>query len=206
MRQRKCLRGRFMMIRSSPTSFRTRRSAGWCRCRSLPSPSGTVFVRARCVWSTHEYLKGLAVSLPPRHSDAHFLEDAGFHRLPSILGAEAHGRFTSFLDYLAPLRSRAVPGPHWYVMILGVDPRNQREGVGRSLLQEMFRRADAEVRRATSKPPSQGTYRFTRTVALPLWTTASSRAAHSPTGRFSAIPARVQRNKTVSLIAAGVTK
>lgn len=144
MRQRKCLRGRFMMIRSSPTSFRTRRSAGWCRCRSLPSPSGTVFVRARCVWSTHEYLKGLAVSLPPRHSDAHFLEDAGFHRLPSILGAEAHGRFTSFLDYLAPLRSRAVPGPHWYVMILGVDPRNQREGVGRSLLQEMFRRADAE--------------------------------------------------------------
>jgi hypothetical protein len=92
------------------------------------------------VWSTNECLKGLAVWLPPRppgcvHVD--LLEDTGFNRLPSIIGEDAFGRFTSFLDYIAPLRSRAVPGPHWYTMGLGVDPKHQREG-------DIFRRADAE--------------------------------------------------------------
>jgi GNAT superfamily N-acetyltransferase len=98
------------------------------------------------VWSTTECIKGLAVWLPPDQRDVHvdLLEEAGFNRLPSIIGEEAFGRFTSFLDFIAPLRSRAVPGPHWYTMILGVDPKRQREGVGRSLLNEMFRRADAE--------------------------------------------------------------
>lgn len=98
------------------------------------------------VWSTNGFVKGLAVWLPPNHRDVHvdLLEEAGFNRLPSIIGEEAFRRFTSFLDYIAPLRSKAVPGPHWYTMILGVDPKHQREGVGRSLLDEIFRRADAE--------------------------------------------------------------
>jgi GNAT superfamily N-acetyltransferase len=98
------------------------------------------------VWATNECIKGLAVWLPPDHRNVHvdLLEETGFSRLPSIIGEEAFGRFKSFMDYIAPLRSRAVPGPHWYTMGLGVDPKRQREGVGRSLLHEIFPRADAE--------------------------------------------------------------
>jgi len=102
-------------------------------------------VRVGEVWSTDEFIKGLAVWLAPnRDAQVNLLEEAGFHQLLPIIGEEAFGSFTSFLDYLAPLRARVVPGPHWYTMILGVDPKHQCEGVGRSLLREIFRRADAE--------------------------------------------------------------
>ncbi len=72
------------------------------------------------------------------------LEESGFNRLPSTVGEEAFGRFTSFLDYLAPFRSSGVPVPHWYTMILGVDPGHQGQGLGRMLLNHMFERADTE--------------------------------------------------------------
>jgi GNAT superfamily N-acetyltransferase len=72
------------------------------------------------------------------------LEESGFNRLPSTVGEEAFGRFTSFLDYLAPFRSSGVPVPHSYTMILGVDPGHQRQGLGRMLLNHMFERADTE--------------------------------------------------------------
>ncbi|MDQ3702770.1 MAG: GNAT family N-acetyltransferase [Chloroflexota bacterium] len=42
----------------------------------------------------------------------------------------------------APHR-RAVPGPHWYLLLLGTDPTQRRTGVGSALVRHGTARADA---------------------------------------------------------------
>ena len=90
-------------------------------------------------------VSGVAVWWPPEHRqmDMDKLDEAGFTTLPSVIGEEAFGRFTGALDYIESFHQNAVPGPHWYAMVLGVDPAHHGRGVGRQLLNETFARADA---------------------------------------------------------------
>jgi len=56
---------------------------------------------------------------------------------------------------LGELHAQAVPPDHWYLLILGVDPPRQGQGVGGSLIEPILRRADAEGRQfylETMKP------------------------------------------------------
>jgi GNAT superfamily N-acetyltransferase len=112
--------------------------------RSLSLPFHSVFLRygllAGEVWTSDPTMRGLAVFLPPGQREM----NAEMPELESILGQEAFLRFQSALDYMAPLRSSAVPVPHWYTMALGVDPEHQGTGIGRMLLNCMFQRADSE--------------------------------------------------------------
>ena len=41
------------------------------------------------------------------------------------------------------LRKRLVPGPHWYLMLLFVEPDRQGQGIGSSLLRPVLAKADA---------------------------------------------------------------
>jgi GNAT superfamily N-acetyltransferase len=68
---------------------------------------------------------------------------AGFDRLSTLIGAEALQRLGRVLDYLEAVHRRDVPPEHWYLLIVGVAPAQQGQGVGRALLQPMLDKADA---------------------------------------------------------------
>ncbi len=76
-------------------------------------------------------LAGVLIAAPP---DAFPLPAASFaRRLRSSLGQglRVARRWAEVFEALAPLHP---PEPHWYLSTLGVDPRQQRRGLGRALL------------------------------------------------------------------------
>jgi GNAT superfamily N-acetyltransferase len=68
---------------------------------------------------------------------------AGLDDLPTIIGASAAERFFSVLAAVDPYHHRDVPPAHWYVMVVGVAPEVQGQGLGRALLQPIIDRANA---------------------------------------------------------------
>lgn len=69
--------------------------------------------------------------------------------LPSVLkGAASLGpggfrRLINVGDYTEEAHHRLVPVPHWYLMILGVDPEQQGKGIGAALMRPVLAKADA---------------------------------------------------------------
>lgn len=96
------------------------------------------------VWTTPA-LDGIAVWWPPEHTaiDEGKMAESGFVNLAEEIGAEPFGRFTSVLDAIDPLHRRDMPDPHWYAMVIGVDPARQGRGVGGALLGAVLARADS---------------------------------------------------------------
>jgi ribosomal protein S18 acetylase RimI-like enzyme len=97
------------------------------------------------VWTTSGALVGVAICLPPglemtQESPA----QAGFNRLSALIGAEAVGRFGWILDYLETVHHHVLPPKHWYVMVVGVEPEHQGQGVGSALMRPILDRADAD--------------------------------------------------------------
>ena len=92
---------------------------------------------------------GHAVWLPPgaTHVADERLAQAGFVNPEAHMGAGALARFGAFMDQISPIHDRLVPEPHWYLMILGVDPPHQGQHVGSALIDSTLARADAEERR-----------------------------------------------------------
>lgn len=87
---------------------------------------------------------GASVWIPPdaAPTDEMFAE-SGLSRLGELLGADAAGRFGRVIDFVEPFHKAAMPEPHWYVMVVGVAPAFQGQGLGHALLQPMLDRADA---------------------------------------------------------------
>ena len=56
---------------------------------------------------------------------------------------DARRRAMGVFDYTERLHQRAMPGPHWYLMALGVAPASQGQGIGSSLIQPVLAQADA---------------------------------------------------------------
>ena len=57
-------------------------------------------------------------------------------------------RFMKIMNTFEHLHDRDVPEPHWYLMVLGVDPPRQGQGVGGALMQPILvarRRRQAAV-------------------------------------------------------------
>jgi GNAT superfamily N-acetyltransferase len=101
--------------------------------------------RFGAAWTTAEGVAGAAIWLPPG-SGAVTPErpaQAGWAAAAARLGEEALGRFLASLAHLDALRRRDQPGPHWYLMVLGVDPPRQGRGIGGRLLQPALAHADA---------------------------------------------------------------
>jgi GNAT superfamily N-acetyltransferase len=86
---------------------------------------------------------GAAVCLPPGATEV--TEEragvAGLDRLPVTIGEGAAARFGSVLQFLDPFHGADVSEPHWYVMVVGVEPSARGQGLGRALLEPMLRHA-----------------------------------------------------------------
>lgn len=98
------------------------------------------------VWVTDGNIDAVGIWLPPEHREyrEELFDKAGFNRLPESMGEEAFGRFMEVVEHLETLHKRDVPMPHWYGMVLGVEPSRQGQGLGRLLLRTMFGMADEQ--------------------------------------------------------------
>lgn len=98
------------------------------------------------VHSTLDAIKGAAVWLPPGDSIAtpERLVQAGFTEAASNMDETGLNRFGAFMDHAEQVHDQVMEGDHWYLMILGVDPPIQGQGIGSTLLQPMLQRTDTE--------------------------------------------------------------
>jgi len=90
---------------------------------------------------------GVALVAPPGRSNPPFLDRCRFF-LANLLappGVRAPLRsFVAGLGLLDEVERHHYPQPHWYLGVLGVSPAAQGRGVGRALLDEVFRLGDAD--------------------------------------------------------------
>jgi ribosomal protein S18 acetylase RimI-like enzyme len=97
------------------------------------------------VSTTAGQMVGHAVWLPPGDTSIsdERLAEFGFAEAPEAMGALALERFGGFMELMGVHHERLMPEPHWYLMILGVEPDRQGEGIGSSLIASTLTQADA---------------------------------------------------------------
>jgi GNAT superfamily N-acetyltransferase len=98
------------------------------------------------VWVTDGDIDAVGIWWAPSHDQVgeELLEESGFTKLPEAIGADAFGRFMEVVEHIEMLHKRDMPMPHWYAMVLGVEPSLQGQGLGRLLLRTVFDIADKE--------------------------------------------------------------
>jgi ribosomal protein S18 acetylase RimI-like enzyme len=98
------------------------------------------------VHTTPGKAEGAAVWLPPGSTDMPLwrMIRAGFLAALLKLGLAELNRLNNANNYLDKLHKRDMPGTHWFLMTLGVDPARQGQGVGGALIRPVLARADAD--------------------------------------------------------------
>ena len=91
-------------------------------------------------------IDGVAVWLPPGQTHVTTWRYAlvGYLQLPFFMGFKQF--FTRSMkrdDLEQKMREEIIPGPHWYLWILAVDPVRQGKGVGTILMRTGLKSADA---------------------------------------------------------------
>ena len=100
--------------------------------------TGEVYVTAGAV-------EGVALWLPPNAKwTRENIEASGMHETPAVIGNDAYQRYREVVSQEWQARLREIPGPGWYLFILGVEPRVQRRGLGGALMRPILDRADTE--------------------------------------------------------------
>ncbi len=97
------------------------------------------------VYTTPAY-EGAACWLPPGRTYPTLwrLLSVAWRDPPLAMGWQGYRRFTQVDAYLEHAHRSAVPGPHWYLWELGIDPAHQHQGIGGALLRPILERADHE--------------------------------------------------------------
>jgi GNAT superfamily N-acetyltransferase len=118
------------------------------RARLAPSFVGKVVRYCSSYGEVHTtpMLEGVACWLPPGNSAPTFTRmlRTGLLTEPLKFGRAGLRRFMDMVSYTEKVHKRAVPGPHWYLWGLGVEPSEQGKGIGGVLMQPILRRAGAE--------------------------------------------------------------
>jgi ribosomal protein S18 acetylase RimI-like enzyme len=88
---------------------------------------------------------GVAVWLPPGASKMTMprLIRSGFPRAPLAFGLSSFQRFFKAMNLFEHLEEQNMPGPHWHLFLLGVDPSRQGQGVGGALMALKLPEVDA---------------------------------------------------------------
>jgi ribosomal protein S18 acetylase RimI-like enzyme len=60
------------------------------------------------------------------------------------VGISRLGRALNYLNFAEAQRIKIVPGRHWYLFMIGVDPAYQNQGIGSRLLTPVLAQADKE--------------------------------------------------------------
>jgi ribosomal protein S18 acetylase RimI-like enzyme len=105
------------------------------RARLLPPLFRAGFdVTAADVWSTAGRVRGAARWLPPGRPAVRIAATLrALVMTPARLG-RATGIFLAYGRAVETMRMEVAGGPHWYLAGIGVDPAEQRHGVGGALL------------------------------------------------------------------------
>lgn len=119
------------------------------RARTFPAfftAAAAYALRAGEVYTTIGTVDGAALWVPPApvapQEDSR--GSSGSASSPSPLGDDAGERLRAVMTHFGELHRRTVPSPHWYLLILGVDPLHQGRGVGGQLLTPVLARADRD--------------------------------------------------------------
>jgi ribosomal protein S18 acetylase RimI-like enzyme len=67
---------------------------------------------------------------------------AGILGVPFQIGFRPFGMFMGANETMERIHKRYMPEPHWYLLIVGVDPELQGRGIGSALLQEGLAQVD----------------------------------------------------------------
>jgi GNAT superfamily N-acetyltransferase len=71
-------------------------------------------------------------------------EQGGLAALPQTIGEAQFTRFISVLDYADQFHKHDIKEPHWYAMVVGVDPTFQGLGFGSALLSPILNEAKSK--------------------------------------------------------------
>ncbi len=86
---------------------------------------------------------------------------AGLDKLPELLGHAEMDRFFNTIGFLETFHQEDMKIPHWYVMVVGVDPAFQGKGYGRALLDPVIEKAGTDgipVYLETAQPNNRSFY------------------------------------------------
>ena len=137
------------------------------------------------VFTTANETAGAAVWLPPDGWEVtpERAAGSGLDRLGDLIGQAPATRFLEAIGFIEPFHHRDMSDPHWYTMVVGVDPLFQGRGIGRALLAPILSRADAEAMPCyleTAQPRNVAFYQHLGfrvvvnavepTSGLPMWT------------------------------------
>lgn len=116
------------------------------RARLVPLSLG-ILVRYSFLYGevyTTATVDGVACWLPPGDTTPAFLRLAriGIRDAPWELGVRGLLRYMRAEAYSSAVHTRCLPGKHWYLWGLGVEPARQGQGIGSRLIQPVLARAD----------------------------------------------------------------
>jgi ribosomal protein S18 acetylase RimI-like enzyme len=120
-----------------------RRASGLHHLNSVSLEYGLRYGRA-----THSHGgAAVAVWIPPgREISMGGMVRCGLLSVPFRVGFAAYGKFMAANNTMERIHRRRVREPHWYLLIVGVDPDVQGRGLGSALVREGLARADEEGR------------------------------------------------------------
>jgi GNAT superfamily N-acetyltransferase len=97
-------------------------------------------------YATSGDFRGVAVWLTPGETEMtpERLAAAGMDQAPVVLGAKPWKRFMDVIEYMEGLRAIDMPGDHWYLAAIGVEPTTAGKGLGSALLRRVLDVADAQ--------------------------------------------------------------
>jgi len=97
------------------------------------------------VYATSDVPEGVAIWIPTNAKwTRENIEASGMHEFATLIGNDAYQRYREVVSQEWQARLREIPGPGWYLFILGVEPRIQRRGLGGALMRPILARADTE--------------------------------------------------------------
>jgi GNAT superfamily N-acetyltransferase len=97
------------------------------------------------IWTTEDPIEGVAIWLPPDFKwSAEKIIASGLNEIPEIFGAGAVGRLREVVSREEFVRDRDIPEQHWYLLLVGVEPKRQGHGLGAQLLKPTLSRAERE--------------------------------------------------------------